>query len=116
MCEDLAGDGVQYAELRFCPQLHTREGLSADEVTRVVASAFREQQLGGGIILSALRSRSDDDARQLALLAEKRDCVGFDVAGNEQVRAGRARAARGCAPADSPTRCGGGWDMPGRIA
>ncbi|MBT8241585.1 MAG: adenosine deaminase, partial [Acidimicrobiia bacterium] len=34
--EDLAADGVVYAEIRFAPELHTRAGLSLDEVVESV--------------------------------------------------------------------------------
>ena len=32
--QDLAADGVVYAEIRFAPELHTEQGLSLDEVVR----------------------------------------------------------------------------------
>ena len=34
--EDLAADGVVYAEVRFAPELHTERGLSLDEVVEAV--------------------------------------------------------------------------------
>src|SRR5258708_124616 len=40
--QDLASDGVVYAEVRFAPELHTQAGLSLDEVVQSVLDGFRE--------------------------------------------------------------------------
>jgi len=40
--EDLAADGVVYAEVRFAPELHVERGLSLDEVVDAVLEGFRE--------------------------------------------------------------------------
>ncbi|MGO9189348.1 MAG: adenosine deaminase family protein [Streptosporangiaceae bacterium] len=40
--EDLAADGVVYAEVRFAPELHTERGLSLDEVVEAVLDGFRQ--------------------------------------------------------------------------
>src|SRR6516164_7458096 len=39
--EDLAADGVVYAEVRFAPELHTERGLTLDEVVAAVLEGFR---------------------------------------------------------------------------
>src|SRR5215475_7865595 len=39
--EDLAADGVVYAEVRFAPELHVAGGLSLDEVVEAVLEGFR---------------------------------------------------------------------------
>ena len=39
--EDLAADGVVYAEVRFAPELSTEKGLSPDEVVLAVLEGFR---------------------------------------------------------------------------
>ena len=39
--QDLAADGVVYAEVRFAPELHTDAGLSLDEVVEAVLAGFR---------------------------------------------------------------------------
>src|SRR6476661_3337392 len=38
--EDLADDGVVYAEVRYAPEQHVENGLSLDEVVAAVASGF----------------------------------------------------------------------------
>ncbi len=38
---DLAADGVVYAEIRFCPALHTTGGMEASNVIEAVSSGLR---------------------------------------------------------------------------
>src|SRR6266700_2044970 len=47
--EDLAADGIVYAEVRFAPELHTERGLSLDEVVQAVLDGFRQGSEGRGI-------------------------------------------------------------------
>ena len=49
--EDLAADGVVYAEVRFAPELHVAEGLSLDEVVEAVLEGFRAGSEGRGLSL-----------------------------------------------------------------
>ena len=37
----LAEDGVIYAEVRFCPDLHTLEGLTREQAVEAVIAGFR---------------------------------------------------------------------------
>ena len=65
--EDLAADGVVYAEIRFAPVLHTRQGLTMEEVTQAVLDGLqdgrRETGMEFGLILSAMRDRSVEEAQ-----------------------------------------------------
>ncbi|HEX6255435.1 MAG TPA: adenosine deaminase [Euzebyales bacterium] len=86
--EDLADDGVVYAEVRFAPELHTEMGLSLDEVVRAVLDGFRAGARGRGItvgvIVTAMRTAAR--SREIAELVPRwRDdgVVGFDIAGAE---------------------------------
>ena len=85
---DLAADGVVYAEIRFCPDLHTRAGLSARQVIEHVAAGLStgESETGMklGLIVDALR-QFDTSMRMARLAASSRDLgvVGFDLAGPE---------------------------------
>lgn len=86
--EDMAADGVVYAEVRFAPVFHTQHGLTMDEVVQaVIAGMKRGAQAFGmawGLIICAMRDR--DDAEVMADLAIRwRDegVVGFDLAGGE---------------------------------
>ena len=91
--EDLAADGVVYAEVRFAPELHVEKGLNEREIieavlsgfaTGVVAAAAGGRQIRIGVLLTAMRTAAN--ARSIAELAvEYRDrgVVGFDIAGAE---------------------------------
>lgn len=88
--EDLAADGVVYAEIRFAPVLHTRQGLTMEEVTQAVLDGLqdgrRETGMEFGLILSAMRDRSVEESLRTAELAvafSDRGTVGFDLAGDE---------------------------------
>ncbi len=88
--EDLAADGVVYAEIRFAPVLHTRKGLTMDEVVTAVLDGLREgkQETGMefGLILSAMRDQSPEislKTAELAVAYAERGAVGFDLAGDE---------------------------------
>src|SRR5436190_15611828 len=40
--EDLAADGVVYAEVRWAPEQHVEDGLTLDQVVEAVLTGFRE--------------------------------------------------------------------------
>ncbi len=91
--EDLAADGVVYAEVRFAPELHVEHGLSLDEVVEAVRDGFAEGErraaaAGNAIVVRMLITamRQFERAFEIAELAVRwRDqgAVGFDVAGPE---------------------------------
>ena len=86
--EDLAADGVVYAEVRFAPELHTERGLSLDEVVEAVLEGFAQGRAGRGITVYALLTAMRTAARSLEiaeLAVRHRDegVVGFDIAGAE---------------------------------
>src|SRR3546814_6941366 len=57
--EDLAADGIVYAEERFAPELHLEGGLTLDEVVDAVQEGFRlgcaGTQLTMGTLVTAMR-------------------------------------------------------------
>jgi adenosine deaminase len=85
--EDLAGDGIDYAEVRFAPEAHTRRGMTMDDAIEAVLAGFsRAKNLGitVGLICTALR----DQPHSLAVAEAAgrwagRGVVGFDLAGPE---------------------------------
>jgi adenosine deaminase len=91
--EDLAEDGVVYAESRYAPEQHLTGGLRLDEVVEAVNAGFREGEAraaaaGRPIRVAALLTamRHAANAREIAELAVRyRDdgVVGFDIAGAE---------------------------------
>jgi adenosine deaminase len=91
--EDLAADGVVYAEVRFAPELHTEAGLSLDEVVRAVIDGFRAGErtaaaAGNPVVVRTLLTAMRTAARsaeiaELALRFRDEGVVGFDIAGAE---------------------------------
>ncbi|GAA3841268.1 adenosine deaminase [Sphaerisporangium flaviroseum] len=86
--EDLANDGVVYAEVRYAPELHTSGGLSLDEVVEAVLEGFKAGSEGRNIRVGALLTAMRHQARsmEIAELAVRyRDVgvAGFDIAGAE---------------------------------
>jgi adenosine deaminase len=86
--EDLAADGVVYAEVRFAPELHVERGLSLDQVVEAVLEGFAAGSAGRGIRVYALLVAMRHAARSLEiaeLAVRYRDAgvVGFDIAGAE---------------------------------
>ncbi len=88
--EDLAADGVVYAELRFAPLNHLQAGLSGDDVLEAVTAGLREGEAATGCVARTVVCgiREHDPAESVAaakLAAQWRDrgVVGFDLAGNE---------------------------------
>jgi adenosine deaminase len=91
--EDLAADGVVYAEVRFAPEQHLERGLSLEQVVGAVLAGFAEgsQRAAAagtpiriGTLLTAMRhaARSMEIA-QLAVRHRDSGVVGFDIAGAE---------------------------------
>ncbi|MFF0462325.1 adenosine deaminase [Streptomyces mexicanus] len=91
--QDLAADGVVYAEVRYAPEQHLEGGLSLQEVVEAVDEGFREgerlalaegHRIRIGALLTAMRHAAR--ALEIAELANAyRDAgvVGFDIAGAE---------------------------------
>ncbi|MCX5050629.1 adenosine deaminase, partial [Streptomyces sp. NBC_00474] len=94
--EDLAEDGVVYAEVRYAPEQHLEGGLGLEEVVEAVNEGFREgerlarangHRIRVGALLTAMRHAAR--ALEIAELANRyRDLggggvVGFDIAGAE---------------------------------
>jgi adenosine deaminase len=88
--QDLAADGVVYAEVRFAPELHVENGLSLTEVVRAVLDGFEQGAAasGGRIVVRALLTAMRHAARsseiaELAVAFRDDGVVGFDIAGAE---------------------------------
>jgi adenosine deaminase len=91
--EDLAADGVVYAEVRFAPEQHLERGLSLDEVVANVLEGFGQgvsaarmlgREIRIGTLLTAMRhaARSREIA-ELTVRFRDKGVVGFDIAGAE---------------------------------
>jgi adenosine deaminase len=96
---DAAADGVRYVEVRFCPALHTREGLAIDAVMDAVLAGLQAGEAQTGVvarlIVCALRSLPWPHSMEMAELAvayQRRGVVAFDLAGGELGNPARAHA------------------------
>ena len=86
--EDLAADGVVYAEVRFAPELHTETGLQLEEVVEAVLDGYRSGGSDRGIdvrvLLTAMRTAArSPEIADLAIRYRDDGVVGFDIAGRE---------------------------------
>lgn len=86
--EDLADDGVVYAEIRFAPELHLGGGLTLDEVVEAVLEGFRigsrNRPITVGTLCTAMRTAARSyEIAELAVRHRDEGVVGFDIAGAE---------------------------------
>jgi adenosine deaminase len=91
--EDLAADGVAYAEVRYAPELSVERGLTLDEVVEANLEGFRlgeerARAAGRPIVMKMLVTAMRQAARsleiaQLAVRHRDGGVVGFDIAGPE---------------------------------
>ena len=88
--EDLAADGVVYAEIRYAPEQHVSGGMTLDEVVAAVQEGFDAGMAasGGRIVVRQLLTAMRHQARsmeiaELAIAWRDRGVAGFDIAGAE---------------------------------
>jgi adenosine deaminase len=91
--EDLARDGIVYAEVRFAPELHTERGLEHEQVIDAVLEGFERGTAAAArdgfrirvvALLTAMRHAARSlEIAQLAVKYRDNGVVGFDIAGAE---------------------------------
>jgi len=86
--EDLAADGVIYAEVRYAPELHLEGDLTLEEVVEAVQEGYRQACEGRSIrvvtLLTAMRHAARSlEIAELAVAYRDQGVVGFDIAGAE---------------------------------
>ncbi len=93
MCEDAARDGVRYIEVRYCPHLSNRQGLSLDQVVEAELRGFARGRADFGIIPQVINCslRHYDPGLSAAIARHSvefrdRGVVAFDLAGGEAGR------------------------------
>jgi adenosine deaminase len=93
MVEDAARDGLRLLEVRYCPELSTRQGLSVDEAIaaewRGLARGTADFGVRTGIINCSLRHYEPAVSVRLAersVANRGHGVVGFDLAGGERDR------------------------------
>ena len=85
--EQLRGQGLLYAELRFAPQSHRQKGLSQEQAVQAVIAGAARSELRSGLILCCMRGRGNE-AENLETLRLARKYLGrgvcaLDIAGAE---------------------------------
>ncbi len=93
MVHDAEADGVRYLEVRYCPTLSCRQGLSLDEVVaaewRGLVRGMEETGVIARIINCSLRHFDPDQSVEIAehsVRMRHNGVVGFDLAGGEAGR------------------------------
>jgi adenosine deaminase len=91
--QDLADDGVVYAEVRYAPEQHLVNGLSLEDVVEAVNAGFRDGERiaagsGRGIrvtsLLTAMRhAAKSTEIAELVVRYRDEGVAGFDIAGAE---------------------------------
>jgi len=91
--QDLAADGIVYAEVRYAPELSTQGGLSLDEVMEAWLDGLRTGALaaeaaGNPIVIRAIVTAMRQFARsveiaEVSVRFRDQGTVGFDIAGPE---------------------------------
>ena len=86
--ENMVGQGVAYAELRFAPQKHTERGMSQKEAVEAVLCGIKEAKIPANLILCCMRGEDEAKNRETVALAgellrEDGGVVALDLAGAE---------------------------------
>jgi adenosine deaminase len=88
--QDLAADGVVYAEIRYAPEQHLTAGLSLEQVVDAVREGFEhgmsvaERPIVARQLLTAMRHQARSmEIAELAVAYRDAGVVGFDIAGAE---------------------------------
>ncbi|MFB4305890.1 adenosine deaminase [Actinomadura sp. GTD37] len=86
--EDLANDGVVYAEVRYAPEQHLSMGLTLEQVVEAVLDGFARARADFGVRVGTLVTAMRHQARsmeiaELAVRYRDLGVVGFDIAGAE---------------------------------
>jgi adenosine deaminase len=91
--EDLADDGVVYAEIRWAPELSVNNGLSLNAVVEAVLDGFRQGEAAaaargryirvGGLATAMRHAARSREIADLVVAYRDMGIVGFDIAGAE---------------------------------
>lgn len=89
--ERIRSQGVIYAEIRFAPQLHRRDGMTQEDAVLAALNGLKKTQLKANLILCCMRGRDNDrenrETVELAksYLTEDGGVTAVDLAGAEAV-------------------------------
>jgi adenosine deaminase len=90
LAEDSANENIRYTEVRFCPVLSTRDGLSSADVVDATLRGLRraeaDYEITTAVIVCGLRNlpvQTSIELAELAVTFRDRGVVAFDIAGAE---------------------------------
>jgi adenosine deaminase len=91
--QDLAADGVVYAESRYAPEQHLGQGLTLEEVVEVVNAGFRDGEAKAaeagrpirvtGLLTAMRHAANSREIAELVVRYREEGVSGFDIAGAE---------------------------------
>ena len=87
LAEELKEAGVLYAEIRFAPQLHTRQGLSMEEAVIAVREGLRQSDFPSSIILCCMRMKDNVEENIKTVRLAHQYKMAVDLAGAESLHA-----------------------------
>ncbi len=90
LAEDSAAENIKYMEIRYCPALHTKQGLSLEQVNKAVLAGLHQAEeefdIKTAVIICGLKHLDPATSLELAELAvafKNKGVVAFDLAGAE---------------------------------
>ena len=87
--ENMAADGVIYAELRFAPQFHTLGGMSQEQAVQAAVAGLKNAPIPGNLILCCMRGEGNEKENEETMMLAKQYLVedhgvtAMDLAGAE---------------------------------
>jgi adenosine deaminase len=85
--EELIEQGIIYAEIRFAPQLHTKKGLSQEEVVKAAIEGLNLSSLRSNLILCCIRGNNNHEENMETVRVAKKylgkGVCAIDLAGAE---------------------------------
>ena len=89
LLNELEKQGLIYVEIRFAPQLHTKKGLTQEEVVLSAISAIKSEKIKCNLILCCMRNNNNyEENIQTVSLAKKyldKGVCAIDLAGAEKL-------------------------------
>ncbi len=82
----LEKENVVYAEIRFAPMFHTKQGLSFDEIIKAVLKGLKSQKVKTNLILCLIRGMDEVNNLETIITAKKylnKGVCAIDLAGDE---------------------------------
>lgn len=87
LCEELREQGLLYAEIRFAPQLHTKNGLSQYEIVQAAIEGLNKSSFNANLILCCMRGednrKENEETVRIAVKFHGNGVCGLDLAGAE---------------------------------